>query len=172
MEIDLYRDDGIVHVIVTAASPAEDVVWISSYFGACRYDGRHWRAFYNQDSGLANDFINNAKARSADEAWFATDKGASAITDFSSNTWVTYTRNADGHGGKAVVTRDKEVLETVELETGIPQNFIIAYDIDGNDVWVGTAKGLGWGIGEGYYPKLKARAKTKPDTTVAKGGAQ
>jgi len=172
MEIDLYRDDGIVHVIVTAASPAEDVVWISSYFGACRYDGRHWRAFYNQDSGLANDFINNAKARSADEAWFATDKGASAITDFSSNTWVTYTRNADGRGGKAVVTRDKEVLETVELETGIPQNFIIAYDIDGNDVWVGTGKGLGWGIGEGYYPKLKARAKVKSETTVAKGGAQ
>ena len=30
MEIDLYRDDGINHVIVTGASPVEGVVWIST----------------------------------------------------------------------------------------------------------------------------------------------
>ena len=46
MEIDLYRDDGIIHVIVTGASPVDDVLWISTYFGSCRYDGRHWRGFY------------------------------------------------------------------------------------------------------------------------------
>lgn len=175
MEIDLYRDDGIVHVIVTAASPADDVVWVSSYFGACRYDGRHWRGYYNQDSGLADDFINNTKGRSADEAWFATDKGASAITDFKTNTWVTYTRDATGKGGKAVVMRDRDVLETVEMPVGIPHNFIINYDIDGNDVFVATAKGLGWGVGEGYYPGLKQRpkmvAKAK-GAAVTKGGAE
>ncbi len=173
MEIDLYRDDGIIHVIVTAASPADDVVWVSSYFGACRYDGRNWRGYYNQDSGLASDFINNAKGRSRDEAWFATDKGASAITDFATNTWVTYTRDQTGEGGKAVVTRDKEVIETVELPKSIPHNFIIAYDIDGNDVWVGTSKGLGWGIGEGYYPGLKERPAAGAKVAVlGKGGAQ
>ncbi len=172
MEIDLYRDDGIVHVIVTAASPADDVVWVSSYFGACRYDGRHWRGFYNQDSGLASDFINNAKGRSADEAWFATDKGASAITHFATNTWVTYTRDARGKGGKAVVMRDRDVLETVELPVSIPHNFIINYSMDGNDIWVATAKGLGWGIGEGYYPGLKQRPKTLSKTVVAKGGVR
>lgn len=172
MEIDLYRDDGIVHVIVTAASPADDVVWVSSYFGACRYDGRHWRGFYNQDSGLASDFINNTKGRSADEAWFATDKGASAITDFKTNTWVTYTRDADGPGGKAVIMRDLDVIGTVALPVSIPQNFIINYDIDGNDVWVATAKGLGWGIGEGYYPGLKERPDTIAKTTAANGGVR
>ncbi len=173
MEIDLYRDDGIVHVIVTAASPVDDVVWVSSYFGACRYDGRNWRGYYNQDSGLASDFINNAKGRSKDEAWFATDKGASAITDFATNTWVTYTRNQTGEGGTAVVTRDKEVLETVELPRSIPQNFIIAVEMDGNDVWVGTSKGLGWGIGEGYYPGLKERpAVGTKVAALSKGGAQ
>ena len=181
MEIDLYRDDGIVHVIVTAASPApnSDVVWISSYFGACRYDGRHWRAFYNLDSGLANDFINNTKARSEDEAWFATDKGASAITDFNSNTWVTYTTNPDGKTGKAVITKDKTVLETIDLPVSIPHNFIINYDIDGNDIWVATAKGLGWGIGDGYYPRLKTRqalavktAKKPIARTTHTGGVQ
>jgi ligand-binding sensor domain-containing protein len=156
---------------VTGASPADDVVWVSSYFGACRYDGRHWRGYYNQDSGLASDFINNAKGRSADEAWFATDKGASAVTDFKTNTWVTYTRDAQGKGGKAVVMRDRDVLETVELPVGIPHNFIINYDIDGNDIWVATSKGLGWGIGEGYYPGLKERPKTQPKT-AAKGDLQ
>jgi ligand-binding sensor domain-containing protein len=175
MEIDLYRDDGIVHVIVTGASPADDVVWVSSYFGACRYDGRHWRGYYNQDSGLASDFINNAKGRSADEAWFATDKGASTVTDFKTNTWVTYTRDAQGKGGKAVVTRDRDVLETVELPVGIPHNFIINYDIDGSDIWMATSKGLGWGIGEGYYPGLKERPKTLAKTlakTAAKGATR
>ena len=34
---------------------------------------------------------------------------------------------------------------------------MIAADVDGNDIWVGTAKGLGWGIGEGYYPGTKER---------------
>jgi ligand-binding sensor domain-containing protein len=34
MEIDLYRDDGIVHVISTAAAPAGDGFFASTYFGA------------------------------------------------------------------------------------------------------------------------------------------
>jgi frataxin-like iron-binding protein CyaY len=157
MEIDLYRDDGILHVIVTGAQEAGDALWVSSYFGACRYDGRNWRAFYNQDSGLPSDFLNNVRARSADEAWFCSDKGAGAIVDFATNTWVAYTRDTEGKGGKAIVTRDKEVLETVEMPVGIPDSFIINADIDGNDVWLATAKGLGWGIGEGYYPGLRER---------------
>ncbi len=172
MEIDLYRDDGIVHVIVTAASPADNVVWVSSYFGACRYDGRHWRGYYNQDSGLASDFINNAKARSADEAWFATDKGASAIADFATNTWVTYTSDARGKAGEAVVMRDRDVLETVKLPVSIPHNFVINYDIDGNDVWVATSKGLAWGIGDGYYAGLKERPKALSQAAPARGGAK
>jgi ligand-binding sensor domain-containing protein len=157
MEIDLYRDDGMIHVITTAANYIEKTLWVSSYFGVCRYDGRNWRGFFNQDSGLPSDFNNNLKARSANEAWFATDKGAGAAVDVATNTWVAYTRDPKGKSGKAVVTRDKEVLETVEMETGIPHNYVIALDIDGNDVWVGTSKGLGWGIGDGYYPGLKER---------------
>ncbi len=172
MEIDLYRDDGIPHVITTAAQEVEGMMWMSSYFGAGRYDGRNWRAFYNQDSGLASDFINNLKARSADEAWFCTDKGASEIVDFATNTWVTYTRDANGHGGKAVVTRDKDVLENVELPVSVPHSYIIAADVDGNDVWIGTAKGLGWGIGEGYYRGLRERPRMVTQLAGESGGAK
>jgi hypothetical protein len=28
-------------------------------------------------------------------------------------------------------------------------------EFDGKDVWVGTSKGLGWAIGDDYYPGLK-----------------
>ncbi len=75
MEIDLYRDDGIPHVITTSATYVEKVLWVSSYFGIGRYDGRKWRSYYNQDSGSPSDFNNNGKGRSAQEAWFCSDKG-------------------------------------------------------------------------------------------------
>ena len=158
MEIDLYRDDGIVHVITTGASYVEKkAVWVSTYFGVCRYDGRHWRGFFAHESGLPSDFNNNVKARSANESWFCSDKGLGACMDFDTNTWVAYTRNQDGTG-KAVVTRDKEVLEVIEGPVNVPQNFIISADMDGKDVWIGTGKGLAWGMGEDYYPGLKNRA--------------
>ncbi len=75
MEIDLYRDDGINHVIVTGASPVDGVVWISTYFGGSRYDGRHWRGYAEQEGGLPSDFINNIKGRSAQEALLLLGQG-------------------------------------------------------------------------------------------------
>jgi ligand-binding sensor domain-containing protein len=155
MEIDLYRDDGIVHVITTGAGYADGILWVSSYFGTARYDGRNWRAFYNFDSGSPSDFNNNIRARSGREAWFATDKGAGAIMDADTNTWVAYTRDGKSDKGRAVISRDKTVLKTVETGLNIPHNYVIALDIDGPDVFVGTAKGLAWGIGDGYYAGVK-----------------
>ena len=163
MEIDLYRDDGTVSNVTSGVSYVEKTLWVATYFGASRYDGRHWRGFYNMDSGLPSDFINALKARSADEAWFATDKGVGVITDFGTNTWVAYTRDGAKPAGKAVVYCDREVLETVEMGLNLPHNYTICAEVDGNDVWIGTAKGLAWGIGEGYYPGRKARPR------VAKG---
>lgn len=168
MEIDLFRDDGIAHVITTGVSYVDKVLWVSSYFGASRYDGRHWRAFYNQDSGLPSDFENNMKARSAIEAWYCTDKGLGAIMDFETNTWVAYTRDPKTMRGKAVVSRDKTVLQEISMPVGVPHSFIISIDIDGDDVWVGTAKGLGWGIGKGYYAGLRERPQ--PAVKKAAGG--
>jgi hypothetical protein len=84
---------------------------------------------------------------------------------------VTYTRDAKGQGGKAVVMRDRDVLESVDLPVSIPHNFVINYDIQGNDIWVATAKGLGWGIGEGYYPGLQEASKT-PAKAAVKGDVQ
>lgn len=159
MEIDLYRDDGIVHVITTQANYIDKVLWVSTYFGVCRYDGRNWRGFYNKDSGNPSDFNNNLKARSGNEAWFATDKGVGAIMDAATNTWVAYTRDPKSKTGKAVVTRDKTVLETVEMGLNLTHNYILAIDVEDNDVFIATSKGLAWGVGEGYYGGLRERPR-------------
>jgi len=159
MEIDLYRDDGIVHVITTGVKYVDKIMWVSSYFGTCRYDGRNWRAYYNMDSGTPSDFTNNLAARSGNEAWFATDKGVGALMDAETNTWVTYTRDPKSKTGKAVVMRDKTVLETVEMGLNLPHNYSVSMDVDGNDVFIGTSKGLAWGMGDGYYAGVKERPR-------------
>ncbi len=155
MEIDLYRDDGIIHVITTGVSPIDDVFWISSYFGCCRYDGRNWRGFYAHETGLPSDFTNNVRARSVDECWFACDKGVGVIADFPTETVVAYTRDPQTLRGKAQIYRSGKLLQTVDMPDAVPQNFAIYIEHDGNDTWVATGKGLGWAIGEGYYPGLK-----------------
>ena len=175
MEIDLYRDDGIVHVITTGVSYVQEVLWVSSYFGMSRYDGRHWRGLYAHETGLPSDFGNAVKGRSANEAWYATDKGVGVCADFSTDTWITYTMDPASHKGKAVISRSGKVLQEVKLERCIPHNYALWVEFDDNDVWVGTSKGLGWGIGNGYYPpenqgtKL-ANTATEPKADETPGG--
>ncbi len=158
MEIDLYRDDGLIHNITTAAHHVDGTMWVSTYFGNCRYDGRHWRGYYAFETGLPSDFTNFVRARSANEAWFATDKGMGVVADFPSDTVVSYTRDPKTLAGKAVVYRGGKVLRTVAMEKSVPHNYILGVDIDGNDVWVASSKGLGWAIGDGYYPGLRRMA--------------
>jgi ligand-binding sensor domain-containing protein len=161
MEIDLYRDDGIVHVITTGTSYIDGILWVSTYFGMSRYDGRHWRGFYAHETGMPSDFGNAVKGRSADEAWFSTDKGLGVVADFPSDTWVTYTMDPNTLTGRAVVTRNQKKLEVVNMPKGIPHNYALWAEFDGNDVWVGTSKGLACAIGEGYYKGLRNRPANK-----------
>jgi hypothetical protein len=37
-------------------------------------------------------------------------------------------------------------------------------DVEGNDVFIGTSKGLAWGVGDGYYAGLKQRPKQVAET--------
>ena len=120
MEIDLYRDDGINHVIVTGASPVDGVVWVSTYFGGSRYDGRHWRGYAEQEGGLPSDFNNNIKGRSAQEALFCSDKGLGIVVDGPSDpaTWVAYTRDPATGRGRAKVTVGGKVVEEIDMPLG------------------------------------------------------
>jgi len=169
MEIDLYRDDGIVHVITTGTSYVDGILWVSSYFGMSRYDGRHWRGLYAHETGLPSDFGNAVRGRCANEAWFSTDKGLGALADFPTETWVTYTRDPGALTGKAVIHRGKEVLKSVPLPRCLPHNYVLWVEFDGNDAWVGTSKGLGRAVGAGYYRGLRASPGRKSPTVEAVG---
>ena len=164
MEIDLYRDDGIVHVITTGVSYIENTLWVSTYFGASRYNGRHWRGYFIKDSGAPSNFYNAIKARSANEAWFSTDKGVGVVADFPTDTWVVYTSDHRAGTGQAVITRGSEVIEIVETPPNIPHNYVLWTELDGDDVWIGTAKGLAHGIGKGYFAGL--RGSSQGETTL------
>jgi len=173
MEIDLYRDDGIVHVITTGTSYVDGILWVSTYFGGSRYDGRNWRGYYSHETGLPSDFINAIKGRSSDEAWFATDKGLGVVTDFESDTWITYTMDPETRTAKAVVSRGTEVLKEIKMPVNIPHNYVLWAELDGKDAWIGTSKGLAWAIGEDYYPGIRsvpegeAGKKTSGDSAEA-----
>ena len=155
MEIDLYRDDGIVYVITTGVSYVDRALWVTTYFGACRYDGRHWRGFFAHESGLPSDFNNAVKGRSANEAWFCTDQGVGVMADFPSDTWVTYVTNGKNHTGKAIIQRGTKVIKEVETGPNLAHNYALWADFDGNDVWIGTSKGLSHAIGDRYYAGLR-----------------
>jgi ligand-binding sensor domain-containing protein len=179
MEIDLYRDDGINHVITTGVDYVDGVLWVSTYFGGTRYDGRHWKGYAEQDGGMPSDFNNFLKARSGQEAVYCSDKGLGVIVDGPGDTWVVYTRDPESGRGRAKVTKGGEVVELVDMPESLTHNFIITADLDGNDMWIGTGKGLAVAMGDGYYPGLEKRplyafgspAPGAPGTEAAADGA-
>ena len=147
MEIDLFRDDGIIHVITTAVSYRESILWASTYFGLSRYDGTRWRGYMDHDTGLVSNFINFVKARGR-VAWVCTDKGLSVV-DGDTNRWVTYTPThgpmEGDKGWEARVFHENELLETHKLSEGLANNFVLGVDFQGDDVWVATSKGVSRG---------------------------
>jgi len=156
MEIDLYRDDGLIHVITTSASYKDGVLWASTYFGLSRYDGRNWRGYLDHDSGLPSTFINLTKARSGTAAYNCTDKGLAVLADFASDTWVTYQRDAeDAATWTAHVKVGADEVRAVPTNLTLPNHFVIAVAFVGDDVWIGTGHGLARGIGKGYYGGIR-----------------
>lgn len=156
MEIDLYRDDGLVHVITTAVSYYDHILWVGTYFGLSRYDGRHWRGYLDHDSGLVSNFINFLVSRNAESCYLGTDQGLSALTDFPSDTWVTYKRaKEDAKTWSAHVSVGKDEKYSVPTTLTLPNDFVISLEFQGHDLWIGTGHGLARASGRGYYQGLK-----------------
>ncbi len=142
-EIVLFKDQGLIHEITTSVSYVDKILWVATYFGDSRYDGRNWHNFMSKDSGLPSNFTNQVKALDANRAWFSTDKG---LAYFDGTNWAVY-RPALDTGKPEMVVRDAEGNTTkVEVDTAPPHNYTLAVDFQGDDIWVATAKGLGHGI--------------------------
>lgn len=140
MEIDLLPDDGLVHDITTATSYADSILWVSTYFGLSRYDGTHWKGYFNDDSGLASNFINFIRAEGP-VVFICTDNGLSC-TD--GENWVTYKKNDNNKDGKAIIINGTEKKE-LALSPSISHNFTIGVDVRDDVLWVATSKGVSRG---------------------------
>ena len=156
MEIVLYRNQGLIHMIVSSVAYNSEtkMFWAGTYFGLSGYDGRNWHNYLTKDSGLPSNFINGVQSR-GDEVWACTQKGLSEL-DYKTNTWITYrpadwqsldaakTENA-GHG-EIIITRPDGKKSRIETPTSLPHNYILNMAFQGKDIWVATADGLSHGI--------------------------
>ncbi len=141
MEIDLFADDGLVHDITTAVSYDDDILWVATYFGLSRYDGNHWKGYFDHDSGLASNFINFVKA-DGPVAWLCTDDG---LSSFNGETWVTYKNLGTNKSGNVIIDGNSERERILKATKSISHNFTIGVDFKDDEIWVATSKGLSRG---------------------------
>jgi len=142
-ELVLFKDQGLIHDITTSVSYVDRILWVATYFGASRYDGRSWHNFLTKDSGLPSNFLNQIKGVDANRAWFSTDKG---LAYYDGTNWAVY-RPALDTGKPEMFVRDADGNTTrVEVDSAPAHNYILGVDFQGDDLWVATAKGLSHGI--------------------------
>lgn len=141
MEIDLDPDDGLVHDVVSSVSVSDGVMWVGTYFGLSRYDGRHWTGYSERDSGLANDFVNQVTAQ-GESVWVCTDQG---LSRFDSERWHTWRH--DEAGRWSVLLREADGSERIHPSpTGPASATIYGAAVGSDGLWLATAKGLSHGI--------------------------
>ncbi len=149
MEIDLLPDDGPVHDITTGTSWADGILWVATYFGLSRYDGVHWKGYFDDDSGLASNFINFVRAKGP-VAYLCTDKGLSC-TD--GNSWLTYNKNDNSRDGKMIFrnygrnsdTTSNKSTKEMPVSPSISHNFVLGVDEENGILWVATEHGVSRG---------------------------
>jgi ligand-binding sensor domain-containing protein len=144
-EIVLFKDQGLIHEITTSVSyvPRDKILWVATYFGASRYDGRNWKNFLDKDSGLPSNFLNQVKAVDGNRAWFSTDKG---LAYYDGETWAVYRPAMDSHKPEMLVRDASGKITRVETSSAPAHHYVLAVDFAGDDIWVATAEGLSHGI--------------------------
>jgi hypothetical protein len=142
-ELVLFKNQGLIHDIVSSVSYVDNIVWASTYFGDSRYDGRYWNNFLTKDSGLPSNFTNFVKGVDAHHAWFCTDKG---LAYFDGTNWAVY-RPSLSTGKPEMLIRDAQArVMNVPVNSAPAHNYILGIDFQGGDIWVATARGLSHGI--------------------------
>ncbi len=142
MEIDLFRDDGLIHDVVASVTVDDrDRVWVATYFGLSSYDGRNWRNFMDHDSPLVSNFINFVSAH-GEFCWIATDSGLNA-TD--RERWWTYRIDSDTGGGLATWHSGAGEERSITTDTIFAHDYMLGVSLLGDDIWVATEKGVGHG---------------------------
>jgi ligand-binding sensor domain-containing protein len=142
-ELVLMKDQGLIHEITTSVSYVDKILWVATYFGASRYDGRYWHNFLQKDSGLPSNFLNQIKGVDGNRAWFSTDKG---LAYYDGTNWAVYRPALDTHKPEMLVRDGAGNVKKVPVQTAPAHNYILGVDFQVDDIWVATAKGLSHGI--------------------------
>jgi hypothetical protein len=142
-ELVVMKDQGLIHEITTSVSYVDKILWVATYFGASRYDGRYWHNFLTKDSGLPSNFLNQVKAVDANRAWFSTDKG---LAYYDGANWAVYRPTLDTHKPEMWVRDAAGTITNIAVKTAPAHNYVLGVDFQGDDIWVATAKGLSHGI--------------------------
>jgi len=142
-ELVLFKDQGLIHEIVSGVSYTNNIVWASTYFGNSRYDGRYWKNFMTKDSGLPSNFTLAVKGVDATHAWFCTDKG---LAYYDGSNWAVYRPSLEDGKPEMLVRDAGGRSTTIAVATAPAHNYILGVDTAGSDIWVATAKGLSHGI--------------------------
>lgn len=142
-ELVLMKDQGLIHEITTSVSYVDKILWVATYFGASRYDGRYWHNFLQKDSGLPSNFLNQVKAIDANRAWFSTDKG---LAYYDGTNWAVYAPTLDTHKPQMLVRDASGAVHNIAVQSAPAHNYVLGVDFQGDDLWVATAKGLSHGI--------------------------
>ena len=143
-EMVVMKDQGLIHEITTSVSYVDKILWVATYFGASRYDGRYWHNFLKKDSGLPSNFLSQIKGIDANRAWFSTDKG---LAYFDGTNWAIYRPALDTHKPEMFVTDAAgNSKKAIPVQTAPSHNYILGVDFQGDDIWVATAHGLSHGI--------------------------
>jgi hypothetical protein len=142
-EIVLFKDQGLIHEIVTSVSYVDGILWAATYFGDSRYDGRYWHNYLTKDSGLPSNFTNTVKVIDANHAWFGTDKG---LAYFDGVNWAVYRPNLKDRKPEMYIRDEKGNVTPVPVDSAPAHNYILGIDFQGSDIWVATAEGLSHGI--------------------------
>lgn len=142
-EMVVMKDQGLIHEITTSVSYVDKILWVATYFGASRYDGRYWHNFLQKDSGLPSNFLSQVKGLDANRAWFSTDKG---LAYYDGTNWAVYRPALDTHKPEMLVRDRDGNVKKIPVQTAPSHNYILAVDFQGDDLWVATAHGLSHGI--------------------------
>jgi ligand-binding sensor domain-containing protein len=142
-ELVVFKDQGLIHEITTSVSYVNKILWVATYFGDSRYDGRNWHNFLTKDSGLPSNFTNIVKAVDTNRAWFGTDKG---LAYYDGTNWSVYRPSLET-GKPEMLVRDADGnMTSVPVQSAPAHHYILNLDFQGDDIWVATAKGLSHGI--------------------------
>jgi len=113
-EIVLFKDQGLIHEITTSVSYVKGILWVATYFGASRYDGRNWQNFLEKDSGMPSNFLNQVKSTDGTRAWFSTDKG---LAYYDGERWATYRPSLETHAPEMLVRDAKGAVTRVPVDS-------------------------------------------------------